>query len=390
MEVSRPKSSSGTTKYKSNSAHLTPLGPLGVEEDWTEREKGPMKVQYLLWDLTPERPPSSFRSAQESFMSCWFAVSGSQLQGLLCQIENYFNHPASILDCSNADRKPDPIFRLLDKSKDKTGLDLVTGNSKSKLNVRSSLTENPSVKEPLYLGMAQHWENKPWVAIVERSFQEPVPGEAPLPPRLARNVAIRPGAGDDFRRPELGAGSRCCSWQVGWGPAELTTHRRGAAALRPPGSRRRGHALIRSLRRSVWASHCCGLSRCGAQAPDVQAQRPWLTGPARSVACGILPDRGTNPRPLHRQADSQPLRHQGSPDLHFFKDLKWELFLSTGTKAAEMTRKQVPRRIVNQRTLIHGKGIPEGALNVTHSKGFIQGFPIKIIFTKKKQFSDFE
>ena len=32
----------------------------------------------------------------------------------------------------------------------------------------------------------------------------------------------------------------------------------------------------------------------------------------------ILPDRGTNPRPLHRQADSQPLRHQGSPG-SFFK-----------------------------------------------------------------------
>ena len=28
------------------------------------------------------------------------------------------------------------------------------------------------------------------------------------------------------------------------------------------------------------ASHCCGLSRCGAQAPGVQAQWPWLTGPA--------------------------------------------------------------------------------------------------------------
>ncbi|XP_060143304.1 cilia- and flagella-associated protein 418 isoform X2 [Globicephala melas] len=28
------------------------------------------------------------------------------------------------------------------------------------------------------------------------------------------------------------------------------------------------------------ASHCCGLSRCGAQAPDAQAQRPWLMGPA--------------------------------------------------------------------------------------------------------------
>ena len=36
-------------------------------------------------------------------------------------------------------------------------------------------------------------------------------------------------------------------------------------------------------------------------------------GPSRSVACGILPDRGTNLHPLHRQADSQPLGHQGSP-----------------------------------------------------------------------------
>ena len=35
-------------------------------------------------------------------------------------------------------------------------------------------------------------------------------------------------------------------------------------------------------------------------------------GPSRSAARGIFPDRGTNPCPLHRQADSQPLRHQGS------------------------------------------------------------------------------
>ncbi|XP_049567304.1 serine/threonine-protein kinase Nek1 isoform X14 [Orcinus orca] len=40
-------------------------------------------------------------------------------------------------------------------------------------------------------------------------------------------------------------------------------------------------------------------------------------GPSRSVACGIFPDRGTNPCPLHRQADSQPLHHQGSPALAF-------------------------------------------------------------------------
>ena len=38
-------------------------------------------------------------------------------------------------------------------------------------------------------------------------------------------------------------------------------------------------------------------------------------GPSRSTACGILPDQGSNPRPLHWQADSQPLRHQGSPVL---------------------------------------------------------------------------
>ena len=36
-------------------------------------------------------------------------------------------------------------------------------------------------------------------------------------------------------------------------------------------------------------------------------------GPSRSAACGILPDQGPNPRPLHSQADSQPLHHQGSP-----------------------------------------------------------------------------
>ena len=36
-------------------------------------------------------------------------------------------------------------------------------------------------------------------------------------------------------------------------------------------------------------------------------------GPSCSAACGILPGQGSNPCPLHWQADSQPLRHQGSP-----------------------------------------------------------------------------
>ena len=33
-----------------------------------------------------------------------------------------------------------------------------------------------------------------------------------------------------------------------------------------------------------------------------------------SAACGIFSDQGSNPCPLHWQADSQPLRHQGSPE----------------------------------------------------------------------------
>ena len=40
-------------------------------------------------------------------------------------------------------------------------------------------------------------------------------------------------------------------------------------------------------------------------------------GPSCSMACGIFPDQGSNPCPLHWQADSQPLRHQGSLPLTF-------------------------------------------------------------------------
>ena len=39
--------------------------------------------------------------------------------------------------------------------------------------------------------------------------------------------------------------------------------------------------------------------------------------PSRSAACGIFPDQGSNLCPLHWQADSQPLRHQGSPTFIF-------------------------------------------------------------------------
>ena len=41
-------------------------------------------------------------------------------------------------------------------------------------------------------------------------------------------------------------------------------------------------------------------------------------GPSCSAACGIFPDQGLNPCLLHWQADSQPLRHQGSPHFQFY------------------------------------------------------------------------
>ena len=46
-------------------------------------------------------------------------------------------------------------------------------------------------------------------------------------------------------------------------------------------------------------------------------------GPSRSAACEILPYQGSNPCPLHWQADSQPLRHQGSPESFFFNKRKF-------------------------------------------------------------------
>ena len=70
------------------------------------------------------------------------------------------------------------------------------------------------------------------------------------------------------------------------------------------------------------SSRCAGLSL---------SRPPWLRrtssrragsvvvahGPSCSAACGIFPDQGSNPCPLHWQADSQPLRHQGSPQQLF-------------------------------------------------------------------------
>ena len=67
----------------------------------------------------------------------------------------------------------------------------------------------------------------------------------------------------------------------------------------------------------LWSmgSRCTGFSSC-----STQPQYLWLAGSvvvahrlSCPTACGIFPDQGLNPCPLHWQADSQPLCHQGSP-----------------------------------------------------------------------------
>ena len=69
-------------------------------------------------------------------------------------------------------------------------------------------------------------------------------------------------------------------------------------------SRCAGLSLSRPLLLGSTSSRCAGLV--------VVAH-----GPSCSATCGIFPDQGLNPCLLHLQADSQPLRHQGSPMLFY-------------------------------------------------------------------------
>ena len=75
--------------------------------------------------------------------------------------------------------------------------------------------------------------------------------------------------------------SSCGKWGATLDHGARASHYRGLS-LRSTGSRRAGSVIV---------AH----------------------GPSCSAACGIFPDQGSNPYPLHWQADSQPLRHQGSP-----------------------------------------------------------------------------
>ena len=68
-----------------------------------------------------------------------------------------------------------------------------------------------------------------------------------------------------------------------------------------------------TLHRGARASHHHGLTLLRTAGSRRAGSVTVAHGPSCSAACGIFPDQGSNPCPLHWQADSQPLCHQGSP-----------------------------------------------------------------------------
>ena len=78
---------------------------------------------------------------------------------------------------------------------------------------------------------------------------------------------------------------------------------------------------------SVLVAH--GLSSCSSPALEHQLSTcgSWL---GCSVERGIFPNQRLNPCPLHWQADSYPLYHQGSPQI-FFRNWIWFVRDSTNT-----------------------------------------------------------
>ena len=73
-------------------------------------------------------------------------------------------------------------------------------------------------------------------------------------------------------------------------------------------------------------SPCSGVSSCGAWTlgrEEFSSRSSWAPGhrfSSCSAACGIFPNRGSNPYPLHWQVNSYPLYHQRSPALHLLSD----------------------------------------------------------------------
>ena len=88
-----------------------------------------------------------------------------------------------------------------------------------------------------------------------------------------------------------------------------------------------GSLLLRRVgttpHRGARASHYRGLSRCGAQAPDAQAQQPWPTGPAAPRHAG---SSQTGARTRVPCIGRQTLNHCATREApkQFFKRTTWE------------------------------------------------------------------
>ena len=123
-------------------------------------------------------------------------------------------------------------------------------------------------------------------------------------------------------------------------------------------------------------------SRCAGLSPSwplsLRSTGSWHAGsaivahrPGCSAACGIFPDQGSNPCPLHWQADSQPLCHQGSPGklkfkrglsimaVHFFTDWYWTLSILSSLCCMSLWKgigkfhfKKIRKRLISQTFLL--------------------------------------
>ena len=79
-------------------------------------------------------------------------------------------------------------------------------------------------------------------------------------------------------------------------------------------------------------------------------------GPSCFAACGILPYQGSNPCPLHWQADSQPLRHQESPTSALLLSLSLPTFETTWE--INQSRRSFQRLLIQSAEVIRQRGGP--------------------------------
>ena len=99
-------------------------------------------------------------------------------------------------------------------------------------------------------------------------------------------------------------------------------------------------------------------------------------GPSCSAACGILPDQGSNPCPLHWQADSQPLRHQGSPSWSLYCPLShaYVCIIYLWGLRYQLLRESFPdhqSRVISAVTLCFISLLPSIIVPVTISKDLV-------------------